>query len=151
MADNRPGAAARIIRWIDYRLPFVQLLNHELNEYPTPRNLNYWWNYGSLAGIMLVVMIVTGIFLAMQYTPSADLAFDSVERIMRDVNFGWLLRYAHMNGASMFFRSCIFTCSAASITVLTRLLENYCGFSASSSWCCWSPQRLWDMSCRGAR
>src|SRR5438046_5128709 len=103
MADNRPGAATRIIRWIDYRLPFVQFLNHELNEYPTPRNLNYWWNYGSLAGIMLVVMIVTGIFLAMQYTPSADLAFDSVERIMRDVNYGWLLRYAHMNGASMFF------------------------------------------------
>ena len=103
MANDRPGAAARIIRWIDYRLPFVQFLNHELNEYPTPRNLSYWWNYGSLAGIMLVVMIVTGIFLAMQYTPSADLAFDSVERIMRDVNFGWLLRYAHMNGASMFF------------------------------------------------
>src|SRR2546421_2388387 len=103
MADDRPGAAARIIRWIDYRLPFVQFLNHELNEYPTPRNLSYWWNYGSLAGIMLVVMIVTGIFLAMQYTPSADLAFDSVERIMRDVNYGWLLRYAHMNGASMFF------------------------------------------------
>src|SRR5882672_5948889 len=103
MADTRPGAATRIIRWIDYRLPFVQFLNHELNEYPTPRNLSYWWNYGSLAGIMLVVMIVTGIFLAMQYTPSADLAFDSVERIMRDVNFGWLLRYAHMNGASMFF------------------------------------------------
>ncbi len=103
MADARPGAATRIIRWIDYRLPFVQFLNHELNEYPTPRNLSYWWNYGSLAGIMLVVMIVTGIFLAMQYTPSADLAFDSVERIMRDVNYGWLLRYAHMNGASMFF------------------------------------------------
>jgi ubiquinol-cytochrome c reductase cytochrome b subunit len=78
-------------------------LNHELNEYPTPSNLSYWCNYGSLAGIMLVVMIVTGIFLAMQYTPSADLAFDSVERIMRDVNYGWLLRYAHMNGASMFF------------------------------------------------
>src|SRR6267143_319478 len=103
MADARPGAATRIIRWIDYRLPFVQFLNHELNEYPPPRNLSYWWNYGSLSGIMLVVMIVTGIFLAMQYTPSADLAFDSVERIMRDVNYGWLLRYAHMNGASMFF------------------------------------------------
>src|ERR1700737_289330 len=103
MADNRPSAASRIIRWIDYRLPFVQFLNPERNEYPTPRNLSYWWNYGSLSGIMLVVMIVTGIFLAMQYTPSADLAFDSVERIMRDVNYGWLLRYAHMNGASIFF------------------------------------------------
>ncbi len=94
---------ARIIRWIDYRLPFVQFLNHELNEYPTPRNLSYWWNYGSLSGIMLVVMIVTGVILAIQYTPSADLAFNSVERIMRDVNYGWLVRYVHMNGASMFF------------------------------------------------
>jgi len=103
MADNRPGATARIIRWIDYRLPFVQFLNHELNEYPTPRNLSYWWNYGSLSGIMLVVMIASGVILATQYTPSADLAFDSVERIMRDVNYGWLVRYVHMNGGSMFF------------------------------------------------
>ena len=79
------------------------MLQHELYEYPTPRNLSYWWNFGSLAGIMLVVMIVTGVFLAMQYTPHADYAFDSVERIMRDVNFGWMMRYAHMNGASMFF------------------------------------------------
>jgi quinol-cytochrome oxidoreductase complex cytochrome b subunit len=84
-------------------LPFVAMLQHELYEYPTPRNLSYWWNFGSLSGIMLVVMIVTGIFLAMQYTPHADLAFDSVERIMRDVDYGWMLRYAHMNGASMFF------------------------------------------------
>jgi ubiquinol-cytochrome c reductase cytochrome b/c1 subunit len=104
MADNdRPGATSRIIRWIDYRLPFVSLLRHELYDYPTPRNLTYWWNFGSLAGIMLVVMIVTGIFLAMNYTPNAKLAFDSVERIMRDVNWGWLIRYLHMVGASMFF------------------------------------------------
>jgi ubiquinol-cytochrome c reductase cytochrome b subunit len=103
MADTRPGATSRIIRWIDHRLPFVAMLQHELYEYPTPRNLSYWWNFGSLAGIMLVVMLVTGIFLAMQYTPHADLAFDSVERIMRDVDYGWMLRYAHMNGASMFF------------------------------------------------
>ncbi len=103
MADARPGTASRIIRWIDYRLPFMAAFQHELYEYPTPRNLTYWWNFGSLAGIMLVVMIVTGIFLAMQYTPSALLAFDSVERIMRDVNYGWLIRYAHANGASMFF------------------------------------------------
>jgi ubiquinol-cytochrome c reductase cytochrome b subunit len=103
MAQTRLSAANRIIRWIDYRLPFVAMLQHELYEYPTPRNLSYWWNFGSLSGIMLVVMIVTGIFLAMQYTPHADLAFDSVERIMRDVDYGWMLRYAHMNGASMFF------------------------------------------------
>jgi quinol-cytochrome oxidoreductase complex cytochrome b subunit len=103
MAQTRPGAASRIIRWIDHRLPFVALLQHELYEYPTPRNLSYWWNFGSLAGIMLVVLIVTGVFLAMQYTPHAEYAFDSVERIMRDVDYGWMLRYAHMNGASMFF------------------------------------------------
>jgi ubiquinol-cytochrome c reductase cytochrome b/c1 subunit len=110
-AGTPPGASAgapatglgRLVRWIDYRLPFVAFLDHELNEYPTPRNLNYWWNFGSLAGIVLVVMIVTGVVLAMHYTPHADLAFDSVERIMRDVNYGWLLRYLHMNGASMFF------------------------------------------------
>jgi ubiquinol-cytochrome c reductase cytochrome b/c1 subunit len=94
---------SRIIRWIDYRLPFVATLEHELYEYPTPRNLNYWWNFGSLAGIVLVIMIVTGITLAMYYTPNATMAFDSVERLMRDVNYGWLLRYIHMNGASMFF------------------------------------------------
>jgi ubiquinol-cytochrome c reductase cytochrome b subunit len=103
MAETQPGAASRIIRWIDHRLPFVAMLQHELYEYPTPRNLSYWWNFGSLAGIMLVVMIVTGIVLAMQYTPHADYAFESVERIMRDVDYGWMLRYAHMNGASMFF------------------------------------------------
>jgi quinol-cytochrome oxidoreductase complex cytochrome b subunit len=103
MAATRPGAGSRIIRWIDYRIPFVSFLEHELHEYPTPRNLNYWWNFGSLAGIILLIMIVTGIVLATQYTPNSVLAFDSVERIMRDVNYGWLIRYIHMNGASMFF------------------------------------------------
>ena len=92
-----------IVRWVDHRLPFFTFMSHELYEYPTPRNLNYWWNFGSLAGIVLVIMIVTGITLAMHYTPHTALAFDSVERIMRDVNYGWLIRYIHMNGASMFF------------------------------------------------
>ncbi len=92
-----------IISWIDYRLPVFTFLEHELHEYPTPKNLNYWWNFGSLAGIILVIMIVTGIILAMHYTPHTAFAFDSVERIMRDVNYGWLIRYIHMNGASAFF------------------------------------------------
>jgi ubiquinol-cytochrome c reductase cytochrome b/c1 subunit len=98
-----PASQNKIIRWIDHRLPVFSFLDHELNQYPTPRNLNYWWNFGSLAGIMLVIMIVSGIFLAMAYTPHKDMAFESVERIMRDVNYGWLMRYIHMNGASMFF------------------------------------------------
>ena len=93
----------RLVRWIDYRLPFVDSLEHHFTEYPTPVNLNYWWNFGSLAGIVLVIMIVTGIVLAMHYTPNGATAFDSVESIMRDVNYGWLIRYIHMNGASMFF------------------------------------------------
>ena len=94
---------SRLVRWIDYRLPVFSLLEHELVVYPTPKNLNYWWNFGSLAGITLVIMIVTGVVLAMHYTPNAALAFDSVERIMRDVNYGWMLRYIHATGASMFF------------------------------------------------
>jgi quinol-cytochrome oxidoreductase complex cytochrome b subunit len=98
-----PAAQNKLIRWIDYRLPVFTFLQHELQDYPTPRNLSYWWNFGSLAGIVLVIMIVTGIFLAMNYTPNSDLAFGSVERIMRDVNYGWLLRYLHQNGASFFF------------------------------------------------
>src|SRR6201993_2839813 len=98
-----PQTQNKIVRWIDHRLPVFAFISHELNEYPTPRNLSYWWNFGSLAGFMLVTMIATGIFLAMQYTPHVDMAFDSVERIMRDVNWGWLLRYIHMNGASFFF------------------------------------------------
>jgi quinol-cytochrome oxidoreductase complex cytochrome b subunit len=92
-----------VIKWIDYRLPIFSFMKKELHDYPTPKNLNYWWNFGSLAGITLTVMILTGIFLAMHYTPHVDMAFDSVEHIMRDVNLGWLLRYMHMNGASMFF------------------------------------------------
>jgi len=92
-----------VVRWIDHRLPLFSFMSHELNDYPTPRNLNYMWTFGSLAGIVLVIMILTGVILAMHYTPNSALAFNSVEHIMRDVNYGWLIRYIHMNGASMFF------------------------------------------------
>ena len=83
--------------------PLVSPLNDHLIEYPTPSNLSYWWGFGSLAGICLMLQILTGIFLAMHYTPHVDLAFMSVEHIMRDVEGGWFLRYMHANGASMFF------------------------------------------------
>jgi quinol-cytochrome oxidoreductase complex cytochrome b subunit len=91
------------VAWIDKRLPIFSLMRADLVDYPTPKNLNYFWNFGSLAGIVLIIMIATGIFLAMHYTPHTSMAFESVERIMRDVNYGWLIRYLHMNGASMFF------------------------------------------------
>ena len=98
-----PKITNPVARWIDHRLPVFTFLHHEMHEYPTPKNLNYWWNFGSLAGITLVIMIVTGIILSMHYTAHVDHAFQSVERIMRDVNYGWLIRYIHANGASFFF------------------------------------------------
>ena len=93
----------KAVQWIDKRLPVFSFIRHALHEYPTPKNLNFLWNSGSLAGITLVIMILSGITLAMHYCADPDLAFDSVERIMRDVNYGWLIRYIHMNGASFFF------------------------------------------------
>ncbi len=83
--------------------PLLSVINQHLIEYPTPSNLNYFWGFGSIAGLTLLVQIATGIFLAMHYTPHVDYAFLSVEHIMRDVEGGWLLRYMHANGASMFF------------------------------------------------
>lgn len=91
-----------VVEWVDYRLPVFTFIKH-LGEYRTPKNLNYLWNLGSIAGIGLLIQIITGIFLAMHYTPHAAHAFNSVEHIMRDVNYGWLIRYIHAVGASMFF------------------------------------------------
>lgn len=88
--------------WIDSRLPIFTFLEHQAN-YQTPKNLSYAWNFGSLAGIALIIQMITGIILAMHYTPNAHLAFDSVENIMRNVNYGWLIRYTHAVGSSMFF------------------------------------------------
>jgi ubiquinol-cytochrome c reductase cytochrome b/c1 subunit len=93
----------KIVKWVDERLPLFTFMHHSAVAYPTPRNLNYWWNFGSLALFVLVIMILSGIFLAMNYTAHTSMAFDSVERIMRDVNYGWLIRYLHMNGGTMFF------------------------------------------------
>jgi ubiquinol-cytochrome c reductase cytochrome b subunit len=92
------------MRWLDQRLPIPRLVYGATGPgYPVPRNLNYFWNFGVLAGIFLTIQILTGITLAMWYYATADGAFGSVEHLMRDVNAGWLLRYAHMNGASFFF------------------------------------------------
>ncbi len=100
---SNKNIGSRVIGWIDYRLPIFSTLKHTLVDYPTPRNLNYWWNFGSLAGIFLLIQIITGIVLAMHYTPTVEGAFASIEHIMRDVNYGWLIRYIHMNGSSFFF------------------------------------------------
>ncbi len=83
--------------------PQLKIVNSYLIDSPLPSNINYFWNYGSLLGVNQVIMILTGVTLAMHYTPNIDLAFNSVEHIMRDVNSGWLIRFIHANGASIFF------------------------------------------------
>ena len=103
MSENK-SMSSRAFDWFEQRLPIVSFIENNVgSNYPAPRNLNYFWNFGALAGFCLVIMILTGILLAMSYTPHVDHAFESVERIMRDVNSGWLLRYMHANGASFFF------------------------------------------------
>ena len=90
-------------RWLDTRLPIIRFAQDTAINFPTPKNLNYWWTFGGILAVCLATQIITGVILAMHYEASVDGAFASVERIMRDVPYGWLLRYIHANGASMFF------------------------------------------------
>ena len=101
--DQSITEKSKLAGWINDRLPIVATLENTLKKHPYPKNLSYWWNFGSIAGICLVIQILSGLFLAMHYVPNTKLAFDSVEHIMRDVNYGWLIRYIHAVGASMFF------------------------------------------------
>ena len=92
------------MQWMDEKLPLPRLVYNSIGAgYPVPRNLNYWWNFGVLATVFLLVQIVTGVVLAMHYAPNTLIAFDSIEHIRRDVNWGWLMTYAHANGTSAFF------------------------------------------------
>ncbi len=102
MSDHNYTPNSKFGKWFNDRLPLLSLANH-LTDYPTPKNLNYWWTFGGILTFCLITQIVTGLTLAMHYIAHADMAFDSVEHIMRDVNYGWLIRYIHSNGASMFF------------------------------------------------
>jgi quinol-cytochrome oxidoreductase complex cytochrome b subunit len=90
-------------RWLDSRLPILRFANDTIVTFPTPKNLNYWWTFGGILSLMLGLQIVTGIILAMHYVPHVDYAFNSIQRIKRDVNYGWLIQSMHANGASMFF------------------------------------------------
>ncbi|MGI8894444.1 MAG: cytochrome b [Casimicrobiaceae bacterium] len=94
---------AKILNWIDARFPLTALWKSQVSEYYAPKNFNFWYYFGSLALLVLVIQIITGIFLTMNYKPDAAKAFESVEYIMRDVEWGWLIRYLHSTGASMFF------------------------------------------------
>jgi len=99
---NAP-ASAKALNWVDARFPLTKLWNDQWGKYYAPKNFNFWYIFGSLAMLVLVIQIVTGIFLVMHYKPDANLAFASVEYIMRDVPWGWLVRYMHSTGASAFF------------------------------------------------
>jgi ubiquinol-cytochrome c reductase cytochrome b subunit len=102
ISPNAP-AAERALNWVDNRFPLTKLWNDQWGKYYAPKNFNWWYIFGSLAMLVLVIQIVTGIFLVMHYKPDANLAFASVEYIMRDVPWGWLIRYMHSTGASAFF------------------------------------------------
>ncbi len=90
-------------RWMDSRLPLMRFAHDTIITYPTPKNLNFWYAFGAILTFMLGIQILTGIVLAMHYVANAGLAFDSVEGIMRNINYGWLIRYMHANGATFFF------------------------------------------------
>jgi len=94
---------SKLVQWVDERLPIVEAWNKHLAEYYAPKNFNIFYFFGFLAMVVLVNQLVTGIWLTMSYNPSAEGAFSSVEYIMRDVQWGWLLRYLHSTGASAFF------------------------------------------------
>ena len=103
IAPPVPGIVGDVIVWIDARFPLVKLYKEQVADYYAPKNFNFWYYFGALAMLVLVMQIVTGIFLTMNYKPDAKFAFASVEYIMRDVPWGWLIRYMHSTGASMFF------------------------------------------------
>ncbi len=102
-ADAVGGRGARLLRWIDARFPWSKLIKEHATEYYPGKNFNFWYVFGVLAIVVLVIQVLTGIFLTMNYKPSASEAFASVEYIMRDVEWGWLIRYMHSTGASAFF------------------------------------------------
>jgi len=93
----------KLVEWVDYRFPMTDMLKEHMTEYYAPKNFNFWYYFGVFSMVVLVIQIVSGIFLTMNYKPSAEYAFESVEYIMRDVEWGWLIRYMHSTGASFFF------------------------------------------------
>lgn len=102
-ASNKPSFRSRALAWIDARFPLTKVFEEHASKYYAPKNLNFWYYFGVLATVVLALQIITGIWLTMMYVPSSDGAFASVEYIMRDVDYGWLIRYLHSTGASAFF------------------------------------------------
>lgn len=122
--QNINAAITNLVGWVDRRLPLTSTVKAHLTEYYAPKNFNFWYFFGSLAMLVLVMQILTGIFLTMHYKPSAAEAFASVEYIMRDVFGGSIIRYMHSTGASMFLLWCICICSVALFMVPIEHLVN---------------------------
>jgi ubiquinol-cytochrome c reductase cytochrome b subunit len=129
--ENVQPAPTGLLGWIDKRFPLMRVWNEHLAEYYAPKNMGFWSFFGSLALVVLVLQIVTGLWLAMAYKPSAEEAFASVEYIMRDVNWGWLIRYMHSTGPPSSSSPSICTCS---VPCSTALIASPASCSGSSAW-----------------
>lgn len=117
----------RLFNWLDKRLPIKAFYEGHMSQYYAPKNFNFWYYFGSLALLTFGIQILSGIWLAMFYNPSSKDAFDSVEYIMRDVKFGWLIRYIHSTGASFFLLLCIYIYLEVFYMVPIENLESCCG------------------------
>ena len=140
-----------LLEWTDARFPLTKLWNEHLAHYYAPKNFNFWYFFGSLALLVLVLQIVTGIWLAMFYKPDAELAFESVEYIMRDVEWGWLIRYMHSTGASAFFIVVYLHMFRALLYGSYKAPRSFSGSSACSSTSASWRRRSSATCCPGAR
>jgi ubiquinol-cytochrome c reductase cytochrome b subunit len=134
-ADNNEVSTTGVTGWIDQRFPLTSTWKKHVSEYYAPKNFNFWYFFGSLALLVLVIQIVTGIFLTMNYKPDSMLAFASVEYIMREVPWGWLIRYMHSTGASMFFVVVYLHMFRGLLYGRTASRASSCGSSAARSSC----------------
>ncbi|BBI73715.2 hypothetical protein HAALTHF_32220n [Vreelandella aquamarina] len=125
---NKAKAESGIMRWVDDRFPATQMMQDHLTKYYAPKNFNFFYIFGVLALLVLVNQILTGVWLTMSFNPSAEGAFASVEYIMRDVEWGWLIRYMHTTGHPPSSWSSICICSAGCFMVPTKRHVSWCGF-----------------------
>ena len=131
-AQGSKSGLAGAMEWLDKRFPATETFEYHMSKYYAPKNFNFWYYFGFLAMFVLVNQLITGIWLTMNYVPSGDGAFASVEYIMRDVEYGWLMRYLHSTGASFSLSWFISTCTELCVMAPIAALVSYCGSSAWS-------------------
>ena len=119
--------AGKLFSWLNNRLPIVNTFERHLSKHPVPSKVNFWYLFGALAAVTLIIQIVTGIWLIMPYSNTEEQAFSSIEYIMRDVDYGWVIRYMHTTGASLFLQLFIFICLEAYFMVHIKNLKSWFG------------------------